>query len=929
MTEVFVSLDLETTGLDSLTDEIIEVGAVKFNTDGVLDTYHSMAKPSKPLPYRTQIITGITEHDLEKAPKLASVMTELAVFLGSDTIIGQNIGFDLAFLAQQDIKPRGRVYDVFALATIVLPTLPDYRLSALATALGLSSVQYHRAMHDAVAAKDVFLALLDRLRSFDTSIIAELERLSATADWPLAPLFRAASGEKLGDVFSVAPEPAFRIYSLAKEKEERLHPKPQRELIDVKRLAAMLGEDGIVARSLSRFEYRKEQDAMTRAVAQALNRDERLIVEAGTGTGKSIAYLLPSIIFASSNEVPVVVSTSTISLQEQLVGKDIPDLAEALQDVPFRCVQMKGRSNYLCMRRWNLYRHGRVFTKEEAGFIARMLVWLKDSEGGDKAELSLRKDEQALWNRVCAQSESCLGMSCPYQRRGQCFLYRARRRAEGAHLIVVNHALLLSDVAAKSGVLPDYRHLIIDEAHNLEEEATEQWGFEAGERDLRGYLDRLGQREAGGSRYGGLLFELAEHFRGSAVPIQRQHEIGEMVGEVYRSVERGREHMLDFFDALSRFMQGHAEDRGSYEQRLRVNAAKRQTQEWQDVELAGENITLALEEIETGLARIYAAVEPLDSMLDHDNLMLEIASSMHRCEELCRNIGWASDAEEDMIYWLSSLEGSVTMHAAPLDVSSVLEKDLFSTKDCLVLTGATLSTEDNFEYLKGRLGLSDVTEVLLGSPFNYKEAALIYLPDDVPDPGVRGYQKAVSQALIDVCRAAGGRTMALFTSHAALRASYEDIREQLRGDDILVLGQGLDGSPRQLIRAIKDDPRTVLLGTASFWEGVDVAGDSLSVLVITRLPFNVPTDPIFVARSELFDNAFNEYAVPKAILKFKQGFGRLIRTRSDRGVVVILDSRVRSKSYGAAFLSSLPNCTVKTGPARRVAEEAVAWLGRG
>ena len=928
MTEVFVSLDLETTGLDPLTDEIIEVGVVKFNTDGVLDTYHSMVKPSKPLPYRVQIITGITERDLEKAPRPAAVFSELILFLGDSTIIGQSIGFDLAFLAEQDIKPLGRVYDVFELANIVLPTLPDYRLASIAATLGVASVQYHRAMHDATAAKDVFLALIDKLCSFDPSIIAELDRLSAVADWPLAPLFRAASGEKLGDVFSVAGEPVFRIYGLAKEKEERLHPKPQRELIDVKRLAAMLQDDGDVARSLSRFEYRKEQDAMMLAVAQALNKDERLIVEAGTGTGKSIAYLLPSIIFASSNEVPVVVSTSTISLQEQLVGKDIPELARALPDVPFRCVQIKGRSNYLCMRRWNLYRHGRVFAKEEAGFIARMLVWLRNSEGGDKAELSLRKDEQALWDRVCAQSESCLGMSCPYQRRGQCFLYRARRRTEGAHLVIVNHALLLSDVASNSSILPSYRHLIIDEAHNLEDEATEQWGFEAGERDLRGYLDRLGQRETGG-RYGGLLFELGEHFRGSAVPIQHQHEIGEMSGEVYRSVERGRDHVLDFFDALWKFMQGHAEDRGGYEQRLRINAAKRQTPEWQDVELAGENITLALEEVEAGLARIYAAVEPLDSMLDYDNLILEIASAMHRCEELCRYIGWASDAEEDMIYWLSALDGYVTMHAAPLDVSSVLEKDLFSTKDCLVLTGATLSTEDNFEYIKGRLGLSAVTEVLLGSPFNYKEAVLVYVPDDIPDPGVRGYQKAVSEALIEICRAAGGRTMALFTSHATLRASYEDIREQLRGDNILVLGQGLDGSPRQLIRAIKEDSHTVLLGTASFWEGVDVAGDSLSVLVITRLPFNVPTDPIFAARSELFGNAFNEYAVPKAILKFKQGFGRLIRTKSDRGVVVILDSRVRTKSYGAAFLSSLPHCTVKTGPAHRLAEKTAAWLGKG
>jgi len=331
-----------------------------------------------------------------------------------------------------------------------------------------------------------------------------------------------------------------------------------------------------------------------------------------------------------------------------------------------------------------------------------------------------------------------------------------------------------------------------------------------------------------------------------------------------------------------------------------------------------------------GLERLYAAIEPLDSMLDHDNLVVEISSAIHRGGELCRGIGWVSSGEEeDRIYWLSALEEYVTMHAAPLEVSTALEKDLYTNKECVVLTGATLSVEGSFEYIRDRLGFSDAREIMLGSPFNYEEAALVYIPDDIPEPSARGYQKAVTQALIDICRAAEGRTLALFTSHSALRSSYEAIRGELNGEDILVLAQGVDGSPRQLIRALKEDSHTVLLGTASFWEGVDIAGESLSVLVIARLPFSVPTDPIFVSRSELFSDPFNEYAVPQAALKFKQGFGRLIRSKSDRGVVVILDSRIRSKKYGGVFLSSLPHCTVKAGHAGRLPEEITAWLERG
>ena len=929
MNDTFVSLDLETTGLDSVNDEIIEVGAVKFRMDGVIDTYHSMVKPSRPLPYRIQILTGITDRDLAKAPKLPVVLNELVAFIGDATIIGQNIGFDLAFLAEKDVAPRGQVYDVFELATIVMPALPDYRLTTLAAELGVSSVQYHRALHDATAAKDVFLALLDKLRSCDPSIVAELDRIGAGADWPIGRLFRTVSEEKLGGVFSVTGEPALKMYSLAKEKGERLRSKPKRETLDVNRLAAMLEDDGEVAKSLARFEYRKEQQVMMRAVAEAMNKSGRLIVEAGTGTGKSIAYLLPAIFFASSNGLPVVVSTNTISLQEQLVGKDIPDLVKALNDVKFRYVQLKGRGNYLCMRRWNLHRRVRSLTREESSFMARVLIWLSQTESGDRAELSLRKDEQSLWGRVSAQSESCLGPQCPYQRRGHCYLYRARRSAEHAHLVVVNHALLLSDIVSNSGILPDYRHLIIDEAHNLEEEATEQWGLKVEERDLRGYFDRLGQRDGGG-RYKGLLFELAEHFRGSAVPLTRQHEIGEMAGDVYQMVERGRDHLLELFDALWKFLGVHAEDSRGYERRLRITLEKRQALEWQGVVFAGENMDMALQDIGAGLERLLAAIDPLDSMLDHDNLVIEISSAIHRGQELCRGIGWVSSGEEeDKIYWLSALEEYVTMHAVPLEVSTALEKDLYTNKECVVLTGATLSVEGSFEYIRDRLGFSDAREIMLGSPFDYEEVALVYIPDDIPEPSARGYQKAVAKALIDICRAAEGRTLALFTSHSALRSSYESIRGELNGEDILVLAQGVDGSPRQLIRALKEDSHTVLLGTSSFWEGVDIAGDSLSVLVIAKLPFSVPTDPIFVSRSELFNDPFNEYAVPQAALKFKQGFGRLIRSKSDRGVVVILDSRIRSKKYGDVFLSSLPLCTVKAGHAGRLPEEIKAWLERG
>jgi DNA polymerase-3 subunit epsilon/ATP-dependent DNA helicase DinG len=926
MSEIFVSLDLETTGLDPQSDEIIEIGAVKFRGGEVVETFHTMVKPYRPLPYRIQVLTGITPREVDSAPPLAVVLGDLVSFLGDHPIIGQNVSFDLSFLSEKGVSLETQVYDTFELATILLPTLSDYRLSAVAEELGISFPIQHRALPDAMMAKEVFLALLDRAHDLDISIIAEIDRLTRGIDWPLARFFRQIAEEKLGDVFSQVGELAFAV--LGKEREERLAPAPERKPLDLGKLTQMLGTDGPMARALPGFEHRPEQVAMMKAVALALNEGEHLIVEAGTGTGKSIAYLLPAIFFAVENSVPVVISTNTINLQEQLMGKDIPDLARVLEPESLRYTQLKGRNNYLCLRRWNSLRMSPALPVDEVKFLLRTLVWAATTATGDRAELSLRGGEPYIWSRVCAQAESCLGGQCPYQRRGHCFLYRARRKAEGAHLIIVNHALLLSDIATGSNVLPEYSHLIIDEAHHLENEATEQWGFEVGERDLGGYLNRLSER-VDREHYTGFLFEITNYFRGSKVPQAIRGDIEKLAQDMHIMVEACRDRVLEFFDVLWRFLEAHTEDQGEYERRLRLTSAVHIQPGWTRVELAWENLSLALGNIDAGLNRLHAMLEPLSDakILDYENLMVELSSLIHRGGELRHRINSAvSQQEDEKIYWASLRGNILTLCAAPLHVGQVLEEDLFPEKECVVLTSATLSTEGNFEYIKERLGLRDAGELLLGSSFDYMGSAMVYIPEDVPEPGQPGYQQAVEQALIDICRATQGRALVLFTSYAALRASYGAIRAPLQGEGILVLGQGIDGAPRQLLQTFKTNPRSILLGTASFWEGIDVVGEALSVLVMARLPFSVPTDPVFTARSELFEDPFNEYAIPQAVLRFKQGFGRLIRSKSDRGAIVVLDRRIKSKYYGAAFLGSLPLCVVKSGPARHLPGEVVAWL---
>ena len=935
MKQTCVSLDLETTGLDPHSDEIIEVGAVKFQGREVVDTFHTLVKPYRLLPYRIQVLTGIAQEEVDAAPPLAVVMGDLLAFLGDYPIVGQSVSFDLSFLAEKGASLSNQVYDTFELATIMLPTLSEYSLAAVADRLGIPAPIQHRALPDATVAMEVLLALLNKARELDLSIVAEINRLTKAIDWSLAPLFGYIEREKLKDDLPRGIEldqGELEVNVRGQEREERLVPAAQRKPLDLERLAEMLAPQGPMAKVFPSFEHRPEQVEMMRAVADALNQSKNLIVEAGTGTGKSIAYLLPGMFFALENSLPMVISTNTINLQEQLVGKDIPDLVEALEGYSsgLRYAQLKGRSNYLCLRRWNLWRRSQALSLNEVRFLLRILVWAATTQTGDRAELNLRGGEELLWDRVCSQGESCLGAQCWYQKRGQCFLYGARRKAEGAHVIIVNHALLLSEIATGSKVLPPHVHLIIDEAHHLEEEATEQWGFQVAERHLEGYLSRLSQRSEG-DNYRGLLFELGSHFRGSSVPARSQEEMETLAGVIHIATEACRDRVLEFFNILWRFLEAHTAEQGEYERRLRLTKAVRSQPDWSRVELAWENLSLALQNIEAGLSRLHSSLEPFSdaNILDYEDLMIELSSLIHCSGELRDHLNSAiSYQEEENIYW-ASLRGRgniVSLSAAPLHVGPILEDRLFSQKECVVLTSATLSTEGHFQYIREQLGLGDTAELLLGSSFDYMNSAMVYIPEDIPEPGESGYQQAVEQVLLDLCRATQGRTMALFTSHAALRASYGTLLAPLREEGILVLGQGINGGPKRLLGTFKTHPKTVLLGTSSFWEGVDVVGEALSVLVLTRLPFSVPSDPVFVARSELFDDPFNQYAVPQAVLRFKQGFGRLIRGKSDRGVIVVLDRRVKSKFYGDAFIGSLPLCLVKSGPSRNLAGEVLGWL---
>jgi Rad3-related DNA helicase len=707
-----------------------------------------------------------------------------------------------------------------------------------------------------------------------------------------------------------------------------------------------------VASRLVGYEERAEQLAMLRAASAALRDGEHLVVEAGTGTGKSMAYLLPAVCFAAATGRRVVVSTNTINLQDQLVQKDLPALAAALP-FPVRTALVKGRNNYLCLRRWQAFLRADRMTAAEARLGIKVALWLEQTRTGDRAELRLPPEEAAAWSKLAAQAEHCTPGRCPFHRVGTCYLARARLAAEGAHVVVVNHALLLSDVATGSKVLPEYRYLVVDEAHHLEAEATEQLGVRLTARELLQALDRL-QTQSGSYSFG-VLSDVAALVQRIGATAARVGAIVDRAARAEAALGRTRAAIQDLFDELHGFVAARSERAGQENLSLRITPAVRTSRDWQLLERGWGTLHERCTALAQPVAELLGDLEALAATRGEDGESRSSgflrgehgaphAEGTATLEELCAELEsflrYAEGVQEAMdrilaspssaeVYWLSLRGGSeVALHAAPLHVGERLWDDLFSRKDAAIVTSATLSTEGSFRYLRDRLGLREVQELQVGSPFNYQDSTLLYVPTDLPEPGQAYHQHRLVDTLIELIAALGGRTLVLFTSHGQLRQTHEALRTPMEAQRVVLLGQNIDGSRARLLETFRAGPRAVLLGTSSFWEGVDVVGEALSCLVIARLPFAVPTDPVFAARSELFDDPFREYAVPQAILRFKQGFGRLIRSRTDRGVVAVLDRRLVSKSYGRAFMRSLPDCVVRTGPARDLPPSAEAWLAR-
>ncbi|HYF76984.1 MAG TPA: helicase C-terminal domain-containing protein [Symbiobacteriaceae bacterium] len=773
---------------------------------------------------------------------------------------------------------------------------------------------------------------LARLNRLDTGLVGVLATLSRPTR-PAVSLYLEQVAEAR-QAEGMAPGPA-TDWVTTHERTERAQSGKAVSKLDLEAAAAVLGASGPLARVMAGYEPRRSQVEVLHRVTAALNENHHLLMEAPTGTGKSLAYLIPAALWALQNEERVLIATHTIALQEQLLAKDLP-LLERILGRPVRAAVLKGRSNYVCLRKWEeaVGSLGFQASDAETEWFARISAWVGQTATGDRGEVVRDRADSLQWEAIASDTATCLGPACKWYAR-HCFAHRARREANAADLLITNHALLCAQLRLGNQGFPAFRRVIIDEAHQLEAVATGAFTVACSLDQVQSLLTQLNDSVLRGAVGNGLILSLSRKLGRPFAPV---------ISNLTLPPDR------DLFDLLADVTVDARHWLSDVRGRLGGTGANRRT------------ATLRLDrslwerqpDLRTGLLRLGACLSVLNLGLKHvmealaergdDSGAAGVRGRLQLLGEAVDVLRGLLASAGDQVAWAES-DRDVVLNVAPLYPGAQLKEKLFDAYPTVALVSATLTVGGSFAYAARGLGLdldqgptqARVHTAVVDSPFAWKEQALLLALEDAPAP--RGsadpaYVRRLTESLGQLLPAVGGQCLVLFTANAVLEECLNALKSLLAERGITLLGQGLDGTPTQLVERLKTEPNIVVFGSGSFWEGVDVPGEALSCLIITRLPFRPPDSPVAAARAEAEErqgrNPFDTLSLPEAVIRFRQGFGRLIRTRSDRGVVIVLDSRIlpANSRYADAFLTSLPPVTRIKGSMATVLRRTAEWLGR-
>lgn len=902
MQKTFVAVDVETTGL-GFDDRIIEIGAVKFNLAGeVLAQYQTLINPHATLTPLIVNLTGISQHDVNNAPDLADVHGAVQDFLNDSQLVAHNAKFDMRFIEASGWYVSGMVYDTLEIAQILLPKSESYSLGNLAGGFGIQQQNAHRALDDADVTHKVFLELLELLRQQPTEILDFFEHLQVGYGELLtgksAKTTKRRQVAAVNSVLTRVQENA--ALPAAPNNEQKAFETGRVDYLQT--VEKIFAKDGLLSQVADNFQFRAVQAEMAYNIASTLLDGENLIAEAGTGVGKSLAYLIPVALHSAMFGTKAIIATYTINLQEQLAQKDINITRAVLKklDIEFdlKVAILKGRENYVCHEQWQRSVANPPTERERTALLAKLLNWLPYSDTGDRGEINLANHYRTFAD-YSAQKNLCKLTKRP------CFLHKARLSANSADIIITNHSLLLTSLLESASLLPNFDALVIDEAHHIVNVATNVLTFSYAKQDLVDLCDQI-------------LGDADDLFKA----LKNEGDL-EKVAEIRAEQKRTASLAQRFFDDFDAF-KGSGEQAKMFE--MRVKSAVRNSRIWEAVSADWAELKIRLVEIQRTIGtmvaecQLHSGEDSPDELADKKNGDLDttkakIESNLTKLRGALTHLEhFVSEPLENHVYWIDykRVSDGCTVNGAPIDVSEVLGDNLFRHNVGNVMIGAVLSHEDSLEKFKNEIGIVETATNIYGTDFDYQKKVLGVFVSDLPKPNTDGNLEKVAEALASVYRGVRGRVLVLFTAKTKMRDTSYLLKNHLVNDGVELLVQGVGASASQIRTALASNERLIAFGTGSFWEGVDIEDGGLDAVVVTHLPFPVPSDPIHGARSEMFNSPFGDYSIPEAIKRFRQGFGRLIRSHADKGVFVVLDSRILNMAYGAKFLGALPAMNKKS-----------------